>query len=124
MSLLCMALAGLGVDATSYTGSQAGIITDAVHTKAKIVEIRADRLQATLAAGGVPVVAGFQGMSTSKDITTLGPRRVGYHRSGPGRRPVGRCLRDLHRRARGVQHRSRIEPAARQAGPGQLRGDA
>ncbi len=72
MSLLCMALADLGVEATSYTGSQAGIITDAVHTKAKIVEIRADRLRATLGGGGVPVVAGFQGMSVERDITTLG----------------------------------------------------
>lgn len=72
MSLLCMALAELGVEATSYTGSQAGIITDAVHTKARIVEIRADRLRATLDGGGVPVVAGFQGMSEERDITTLG----------------------------------------------------
>ena len=72
MSLLCMALADLGVEATSYTGSQAGIITDAVHTRAKIVEIRAERLQATLGGGGVPVVAGFQGMSVERDVTTLG----------------------------------------------------
>jgi aspartate kinase len=73
MSLLCMALAGLGVEATSFTGSQAGIITDAVHTKAKIVEIRADRLRETLAGGAVPVVAGFQGVSTDRDdVTTLG----------------------------------------------------
>ena len=72
MSLLCMALAELGVEATSYTGSQAGIITDAVHTRAKIVEIRADRLRATLDGGGVPVVAGFQGMSLERDVTTLG----------------------------------------------------
>jgi aspartate kinase len=72
MSLLCMALAELGVEATSYTGSQAGIITDNVHTRAKIVEIRADRLRATLDAGGVPVVAGFQGMSLDRDVTTLG----------------------------------------------------
>ncbi|MGO8870827.1 MAG: aspartate kinase [Acidimicrobiales bacterium] len=72
MSLLCMALAGLGVEATSYTGSQAGIITDAVHTRAKILEIRAERLQATLAGGGVPVVAGFQGVSVERDVTTLG----------------------------------------------------
>jgi aspartate kinase len=72
MSLLCMALAGLGIEATSFTGSQAGIITDAVHTRAKIIEIRADRLQATLDGGGVPVVAGFQGMSTERDVTTLG----------------------------------------------------
>jgi aspartate kinase len=72
MSLLCMALAGLGVEATSFTGSQAGIITDAVHSRAKILEIRADRLEATLAGGGVPVVAGFQGVSIDRDITTLG----------------------------------------------------
>ncbi len=72
MSLLCMALAELGVEATSFTGSQAGIITDAVHTRAKIVEIRADRLRATLEGGGVPVVAGFQGVSVERDVTTLG----------------------------------------------------
>jgi len=72
MALLCMALADLGVEATSYTGSQAGIITDTIHTRAKILEIRADRLQATLDAGGVPVVAGFQGVSVDHDVTTLG----------------------------------------------------
>ena len=69
---LCMALFGLGVDATSFTGSQAGIITDTDHTRAKILEIRPDRLREALAAGGVPVVAGFQGMSTERDVTTLG----------------------------------------------------
>jgi len=72
MALLCMALADLGVEATSYTGSQAGIITDAVHSRAKILEIRADRLRATLAGGGVPVVAGFQGVSVERNVTTLG----------------------------------------------------
>jgi aspartate kinase len=72
MSLLCMALADLGVDARSFTGSQAGIITDEVHTRAKIVEIRGDRLRATLDEGAVPVVAGFQGVSTGRDVTTLG----------------------------------------------------
>jgi aspartate kinase len=69
---LCMALFGLGVDATSFTGSQAGIITDTDHTRAKILEIRPDRLRDALAAGVVPVVAGFQGMSTERDVTTLG----------------------------------------------------
>ena len=69
---LCMALFGLGVDATSFTGSQAGIITDTDHTRAKILEIRPDRLREALAAGVVPVVAGFQGMSTERDVTTLG----------------------------------------------------
>ncbi len=72
MALLCMALAELGVEATSFTGSQAGIITDTAHTRAKILEIRGDRLRETLAAGGVPVVAGFQGVSTDRDVTTLG----------------------------------------------------
>jgi aspartate kinase len=72
MALLCMALAGLGVDAVSYTGSQAGIITDTTHGKAKIVEIKADRLRAALDEGRVPVVAGFQGVSLDRDVTTLG----------------------------------------------------
>ncbi len=72
MSLLCMALAGLGVDAVSFTGSQAGIITDTDHTRAKIVEIRGDRLRQALDEGKVAVVAGFQGVSTDRDVTTLG----------------------------------------------------
>ena len=72
MALLCMALAELGVDAVSYTGSQAGIITDTTHLKAKIVEVKADRLRAALHEGRVPVVAGFQGVSILRDVTTLG----------------------------------------------------
>ena len=72
MALLVMALADLDVTAESFTGSQAGIITDSVHTRAKIIEIRAERLLASLAAGAVPVVAGFQGMSAERNITTLG----------------------------------------------------
>lgn len=72
MSLLCMALAELGVPASSYTGSQAGIITDTAHGKAKIVEIKGDRLRAALERGEVPVVAGFQGVSTDSNVTTLG----------------------------------------------------
>jgi aspartate kinase len=72
MALLCMALADLGVKAASFTGSQAGIITDTAHTKARIIEIRPDRLTAALAEGIVPVVAGFQGVSSERDVTTLG----------------------------------------------------
>ncbi len=72
MALLCMALAGLGVDAVSFTGSQAGMITDTSHTRAKILEVKGDRLRETLAAGAVPVVAGFQGVSTDREVTTLG----------------------------------------------------
>ncbi|TME77862.1 MAG: aspartate kinase, partial [Chloroflexi bacterium] len=72
MALMCMALADLGVDAVSFTGSQVGIITDTSHGKAKILEVRGDRVRDALAAGKVAVVAGFQGISTDKEITTLG----------------------------------------------------
>ncbi|MCU1377347.1 MAG: aspartate kinase [Acidimicrobiales bacterium] len=72
MALLCMALHDLGVPADSFTGSQAGIITDTFHTRARILEVKGDRLRECLAAGKVPVVAGFQGVSTGNDITTLG----------------------------------------------------
>ena len=72
ISLLCMAILDRGMPAVSFTGSQAGIVTDTSHGRAKIVEVRADRLRDALGAGSVAVVAGFQGMSTSRDITTLG----------------------------------------------------
>ncbi|MFZ9421858.1 MAG: aspartate kinase [Ilumatobacteraceae bacterium] len=72
MSLLCIALAGIGVEAVSFTGSQVGIITDTVHTKAKILEVKGDRVRAAVADNKVAVVAGFQGISTAKEITTLG----------------------------------------------------
>ena len=72
MALVCMALAERGIPAASFTGSQAGIITDTIHTKARIVEVRGDRLRDALAEGMVPVVAGFQGVSSTRDITTLG----------------------------------------------------
>jgi aspartate kinase len=73
MSLLAMALEERGVSAKSFTGSQAGIITDAVHGKAKILEITPGRVQSALDDGNVVIVAGFQGVSQStKDITTLG----------------------------------------------------
>jgi len=72
MALLCMAIHDLGVHATSFTGSQAGIVTDSTHGKAKIIEVRADRLRDGLALGHVVVVAGFQGVSLDKEITTMG----------------------------------------------------
>jgi aspartate kinase len=72
MALLCMALADLGVDAVSFTGSQVGIITDTMHGKAKILEVKGDRVREALALGKVCVVAGFQGVSTEREITTLG----------------------------------------------------
>jgi aspartate kinase len=72
MSLLCMALNDLGCEAMSFTGSQVGIITDTSHTKAKILEIKGDRVRDALAQGKVAVVAGFQGVSTEREVTTLG----------------------------------------------------
>ncbi|MFP5254721.1 MAG: aspartate kinase [Acidimicrobiia bacterium] len=72
-ALLCMALHDLGVPADSFTGSQAGFITDSAHTNAKITELRPDRLRAALAAGRTPVVGGAQGVSgDSRDVTFLG----------------------------------------------------
>jgi aspartate kinase len=71
-ALLTMALHELGVEAVSFTGSQVGIITDTSHGKAKIVEVKGDRVRDALAGGKVAVVAGFQGVSTAKEITTMG----------------------------------------------------
>jgi aspartate kinase len=72
IALLCMAIIDRGEHAVSFTGSQAGIVTDTTHRKAMIVDVRAERLRETLVAGAVAVVAGFQGVSTASDITTLG----------------------------------------------------
>ena len=72
VALMCMALGELGVPARSFTGSQAGFITDVNHRNAKIVEIKPDRVRQALEAGIVPVVAGSQGMSTERDVTFLG----------------------------------------------------
>ena len=72
MSLLSMAIHDLGLPAASFTGSQAGIVTDTSHGRAKILEVRADRLRDALARGQVVIVAGFQGVSTESDVTTLG----------------------------------------------------
>lgn len=73
MALLAMAMHELGYTARSLTGSQAGIITDATHGKARIIDITPGRITGALAAGHVVIVAGFQGVSRdSKDVTTLG----------------------------------------------------
>jgi aspartate kinase len=72
MALLAMAIHDLGHDAVSLTGSQAGIVTDTMHGKAKILEVRADRVNSALDQERVVIVAGFQGVSTDYDVTTLG----------------------------------------------------
>jgi aspartate kinase len=72
-ALCAMAIWDLGHQAISLTGSQAGIVTDSSHTKARIIDVRADRIQAALDEDNIVLVAGFQGVSTeSKDVTTLG----------------------------------------------------
>jgi aspartate kinase len=73
MALLAMAIANLGLSARSFTGSQAGVITDDVHGRARIIDVTPGRISGALADGAIPIVAGFQGVSAhGKDITTLG----------------------------------------------------
>jgi len=71
-ALCAMAINDLGHRAISLTGSQAGIVTDTSHTKARILEVRADRIRDALAEDSIVLVAGFQGVSTARDVTTLG----------------------------------------------------
>ena len=73
MALLAMAIADLGADARSYTGSQAGLITDSAHGAARIIDVTPGRITEAVAEGAIPIVAGFQGVALdTKDITTLG----------------------------------------------------
>jgi aspartate kinase len=73
MALLAMAIAKLGHEARSFTGSQAGVITDSSHGKARIIDVAPGRITSALGEGAIPIVAGFQGVSqSSKDVTTLG----------------------------------------------------
>jgi aspartate kinase len=72
MALLSMALNSIGCRAISFTGSQSGIVTSVGHTRALIEEIRAGRIEEAIAGGHVVIVAGFQGVSRDKEITTLG----------------------------------------------------
>src|SRR5712672_700938 len=71
-ALCAMAIHDMGHEAISLTGSQAGIVTDSSHTKARIIDVRADRIRAALEEDRIVLVAGFQGVSTSRDVTTLG----------------------------------------------------
>jgi aspartate kinase len=73
MAVLAMAIADLGEDGRSYTGSQAGLITDSAHGAARIIDVTPGRIQEALAEGAIPIVAGFQGVAQdTKDVTTLG----------------------------------------------------
>ncbi|MEO0011591.1 MAG: hypothetical protein RIQ39_1180 [Actinomycetota bacterium] len=73
MALLAMAINNLGFEAQSFTGSQAGVITDSTHGKARIIDVTPGRITEAIEAGNIAIVAGFQGISQdTKDITTLG----------------------------------------------------
>ncbi len=72
MALLAMTLQKRGIEAVSFTGSQAGIITTSEHTNAKIIDVKPFRLEAVFREGKIPIIAGFQGVSMDKEITTLG----------------------------------------------------
>jgi aspartate kinase len=72
MALVSMAVNDRGQEAVSFTGSQSGIVTDTSHTRAKILEVKADRIREELGRGRVVIVAGFQGVSKDREVTTLG----------------------------------------------------
>lgn len=72
VALLAMAIHKLGFEAISFTGAQVGIITDATHTRARIIKINADKIKEELQRGKIVIVAGFQGATLNQDITTLG----------------------------------------------------
>src|SRR5215213_4861710 len=76
MSLLAMAIADLGVTAKSFTGSQAGIITDTLHGKARILDVRAGSISEALAEGNIVIVAGFHGVSTADPRVVPGARKL------------------------------------------------
>ena len=115
-ALCAMAINDLGHQAISLTGSQAGIVTDTSHTKARILDVRADRIREALDEDRIVLVAGFQGVSTdANDVTTLG-------RGGSDTTAVALAaalgaerLRDLHRRRRRLQRRPADRPRRAQA---------
>ena len=72
IALMAMTLRGRGVKARSFTGRQVGIVTNSSHTKARIARVAADRVKEVLSEGIIPIVAGFQGINESSDVTTLG----------------------------------------------------
>ena len=104
-ALCAMAINDLGHRAISLTGSQAGIVTDTSHTKARILDVRADRIMSALDEDNIVLVAGFQGVSTAKDVTTLG--RGGSDTTAVAlAAAVGADVCEiLHRRPRRVQRR-------------------
>ena len=124
MSLLAIAINARGCKAASYTGSQAGIITDTQHGAARIVEIRPKRILESLGEGNVVIVAGFQGLSTNYDITTLG--RGGSDTTAVAMAAaVGAEVCEIYTDVEGRVHRRPPDRARRAEGADDLlRGDA
>ena len=104
MALLAMAIHDLGVEARSFTGSQAGVITTSAHGRARIIDVTPGRIQGALDEGAVAIVAGFQGVSPdTKDVTTLGRGGSDTTAIALAAALKARGVRDLHRRRRCVQ---------------------
>ena len=123
-ALLTMALADLGVPAVSFTGSQVGIITDTTHGKAKILEVKGDRVRDGARRRQGRRGRRLPGREHRPRDHHDGPRRQRPHGLGPGEGPRRRCLRDLHRRHRRVLGRPAHRAPGPQARPHQLRRDA
>ena len=123
-ALAAMVIHDLGHEAISLTGSQAGIVTDTVHGKAKIVEVRARRIHEALDEGTIVLVAGFQGVSTALRGDDARPRRLRHDRRRAGRSARRGLLRDLHRRPRRLLGRPAARPERAPADARQLRRDA
>lgn len=106
MALLAMAVEKRGIPVVSLTGWQVPIVTSSSYRMAKIKRVETERLQLELESNKIVIVAGFQGVNKYDDITTIGPRRIGYdrrrHRRSHARGPVP----DLYRRGRRIQRRS------------------
>ena len=99
MALLAMAIANLGHEARSFTGSQAGVITDSTHGRARIIDVTPGRIRDALDVGSIAIVAGFQGVSQDYQGRHHARARRFGHDGGRARRGARRGrLRDLHRR--------------------------
>ena len=123
-ALCAMAINDLGHRAISLTGSQAGIVTDTSHTKARIIDVRADRIREALNDDLIVLVAGFQGVSTSRDVTTLG--RGGSDTTAVAlAAAIGAEVCEIYTDVAGVfTRRPPGSPDRAQTPDGQLRGDA
>ena len=110
----------------SFTGSQAGVITDSAHGQARIIDVTPGRIRAALDEGAIAIVAGFQGVSAGhQGHHDARPRRLRHHRRRARRRARRRRLRDLHRRRRRVHRRpAHRADAPRKIDRDHLRGDA